>query len=231
MVPTVVMIAALVAAYDPVSEVPLYKTPGPTLRIPCKVDGTAAVERVQLYVSDNRGKTWTLYEEIAPDQTAFTFQARKPGEYWFTARLKKRDGTLDPADPADFVVMQRVAVETGSGAEPLLKPTAEIAGELDDELTRLELELIRKEIKRLSEEGRLTPDAEERIDRLRNRLRDARDRLRSRDPLRATPPLAGPQWIPDNRLIPPTTTAPPVVPTAPARVPPEAPQPRVPERP
>ena len=38
--------------------------------------------------------------------------------------------------------------------------------------------LIRKEIKRLSEMKELTPEAEEKFDRLRIRLRDARDRLR-----------------------------------------------------
>ena len=231
MVPTVVMVAALVTAYDPVAEIPLHKTPGPVLRMPCKVNEPATIERVQLFVSDNRGKTWTLYEEITPDKTEFTFQAREPGEYWFTARLKKRDGTLDPADPANLVVMQRVAVETGTGTrpEPLQKSTAAIANELDDELTRLELELIRKEIKRLTEETRLTPEAEQKIDKLRERLRDTRDRLRPRDSQSTVSPTGVPPGPPiyDNRYAPaPTTTAPPITPA-----PSEAPPPRVPERP
>ena len=82
MVPTVMMVAALVAAYDPVSELPLYKAPGPALRIPCKVDRAATVECVQLYVSDNRGLTWTLYEEIAPDKAEFTFGLRLAATHW-----------------------------------------------------------------------------------------------------------------------------------------------------
>jgi hypothetical protein len=130
MVATFVMVAALTAGYQP----PIHKTPGPTIKIPCKVDGAQAIDRVQLYVSDNRGRTWALYEEITPDKAAFTFLARKPGEYWFTARLKKKDGTLDPANPGDFVVMQRVEVETGT-SEPLpqaAKTTAaDVVAELD----------------------------------------------------------------------------------------------------
>jgi hypothetical protein len=242
MVPTVVMVAALVTAYDPVGEVPFYTTPGCAVRFPCIVDKPATVERVQMYVSDNRGKTWTLYEEITPDQKAFFFQARKPGEYWFTLRTKKRDGTFDPAHPAKLVVMQRVAFETGTGTDSaaLPKPTAEIANELDDELTRLELELIRKEIKRLAGEGQLTPDTEQKIDRLRARLSEARDRLRSREPLRAAPPtLSDPlvgsteDRIPNSlRSVdpPPFKPLPPIIPTAPAQAPSEAPQPRVLER-
>lgn len=243
MVATFVMVAALTAnGYDPVADVPVYKTPGPAFKIPCKVDGAQAIERVQLYVSDNRGKSWTLHDEITPDQDAFVFQARKAGEYWFTARLKKKDGSLDPARTADFVVMQRVEVETGSGyVEPVYpkskQPAAEAAKELEEELTRIEIELIRKEIKRLSGAKKLTPETEDKIDRLRGRLRETQARIQrdSEDPtdgLRSSPPPIFPSpymppSAPDDR-IPPTATPPalPPIPTAPGR--PAAPMPHAP---
>jgi hypothetical protein len=243
MISTWVMAAALTAgAHDWAPATPpvatdngaeVHRVRGPAFAIPCRVDGTKAVERVQLYVSDNRGKTWALYEEIAPDKGAFIFTAKKPGEYWFTARLKKKDGTLDPADPAHFVPMQRVAVATGTNYEPptIAKPTSEIANELDDELTRLELDLIRKEMKRLAEAKDLGPNTEEKLDRLRTRLRDVRDRLR-RDreadlgPSRGLPP--SPYYPPDDRPFPPD--GPRVEsPLIPAPVLPVAPLPRVPE--
>jgi hypothetical protein len=219
MIATFVMVAALTAGgYDPV-EPRVHQAPGPAFQIPCKVDGIQAIERVQLYVSDNRGKTWTLYEEITPDKSAFTFMARKPGEYWFTARLKKKDGTLDPADQSQFVVMQRVAVETGVGSgDPLVSPAkptmADTVKELDEELTRIEMELIRKEIKRLTEAKKLTSETEEKIDRLRGRLRRVQDRIRSdredaTNELRSNPPGVYPApgtyspAPPDDRIPPP----------------------------
>jgi hypothetical protein len=233
MIATFVMVAALTASgYDPAPEV--HKIPGPAFQIPCKVDQPKEIDRVQLYVSDNRGKTWALYQEITPNEDSFTFYARKPGEYWFTARLKKKDGTLVPTDQAKFVVMQRVAVETGTGygepASPLpsVKPIAtatEIAKELDDELTRVEMELIRKEIKRLAEVKKFTPETGDKIDRLRMRLRDVQAHIRrNRDdsPLatQSNPPAVYPPspYIPppaatDDR-IPPTTT-----PTIPSVIP------------
>jgi hypothetical protein len=237
MVATLVMAAALTAGYEPV-----YKIPGPALKIPCKVDSPQAVERVQLYVSDNRGQTWAFYDEITPEKDSFVFSARKPGEYWFTARLKKKDGTLDPARTADFVVMQKVEVETGTGySEPVPPPltrssAADVAKELEDELTRVEMELIRQEIKKLSEAKKLTPETGDKIDRLRARLREIQDRGRREgdDPVpvvRGAPPRVYPipgnfgNSLPDDRIPPTITPALPVIPVVPA--PNEAPMPRV----
>jgi hypothetical protein len=236
MLTTLVAAAALAAGYDPVSDIPVHKTPGPAFQIPCKVDGIKAVESVQLFVSDNRGKTWTLYEEITPDKAAFTFLARKPGEYWFTARLKKKDGTLDPADTANFAVMQRVAVETGTGYEPPppapTKPAptkrspAAVADELDAELIQLELDLIRKEIKRLSESKEFTRETEDKIDRLHQRLSEIRMRLRRDDKPGTTLPGSTLPLLPsspdDSRIPPAVVPADPfaIIPVAPVQTPP-----------
>jgi hypothetical protein len=268
MIPTFVLTAALaVGAYEPVptpaAPTDIHKVPGPAFLIPCKVAAADRVTHVQLWVSADRGQKWDLYEEITPDKPAFTFIAKKPGEYWFAPRIKKKDGTLSPADTAELVATQRVAVATGSDspeppARPLARPTAkpttaEAVAELDDELTRVELELIRKEIKRLSEEKELTPEAEDKFDRLRGRLRDLRERLRpDRDysgttagpwgPATASPALPPPAVVPsttpapppDDPRIPPSRvpTDPLILPSAPMPVParPVAPMPRVPER-
>ena len=256
MIPTFVMAAALaVGAYEPVptplAPADIHKVPGPAFQIPCKVQAADLVAQVQLWVSANHGKSWELYEEITPDKPAFTFIAKKPGEYWFAPRIKKKDGTMLPADTAELVATQRVAVATGSdNSEPLTKqkPTAaDAVAELDEELTRVELELIRKEIKRLSEMKELTPETADKFDRLRSRLQEMRYRLPNRDPLVIGPSTApgtaspGPVLVPwtpspppDDLRIPPSQVpvAPRVIPVAPMPVParPVAPMPRVPER-
>jgi hypothetical protein len=252
---TFVVAAVLAVGYEPVAEVPLHKVPGPAFLIPCKVEAADLVAVVQLWVSADRGQKWELHEEITPDKAAFTFSAKKPGEYWFAPRIKKKDGTMLPAETSDLVATQRVAVATGSDApEPPGKPTAaETAAELDEELTRVELELIRKEIKKLSEMKELTQDAEDKFDRLRYRLRDLRDRLRP-DRDRSAPSTLSPllpnerpalppptitpsvrESAPDDKLIPPSQvpTDPLIFPPAavkPAPAPPAAPPPRVRER-
>lgn len=215
---TTLVAAVALAGYDPAPGVPVHKAPGPAFSIPCRVDGAKDIERVQLYVSNSRGETWSLYEEITPDKGAFTFLARKPGEYWFTARIKKKDGTFDPADPTKFVVMQRVAVETGAGYEPPAPPlpppsATAIVEQLEAELNQVELDLIRKEIKRLSELKEFSREAEARIDRLRYRLQEVSTRLRGENtpraidttipPVSGIPPSAIPSVQPESRPVAP----------------------------
>lgn len=202
MVATLMMVGALAAAYDPDPDV--HKVPGPDFLIPCKLAAFKGdvkdVDAVRLFVSRDRGQMWELCEVIAPDKAAFTFRAKKSGEYWFTAQVKMKDGTLNPTNPADFTPMQKVRVTHGTESDavpPSVPRRGAIADltELEDELTRAELDLIRKEIKRLTEEGRLTPEVEARIDRLRVRLRDLRDRLRPDRPV-TSPPLVFPDPLP-----------------------------------
>lgn len=259
MISTLVLAAALIGGYEPVPGLELHKVPGPAFLIPCKVEAAEVVAVVQLYVSADRGKTWTLHEEIKPVKGAsFMFVAKKAGEYWFAPRIQKKDGAYLPTELRELEAAQRVAVATGSGDEdgPPVVPQQRVAvvrntiDELDEELTRIELEMIRKEIKRLGESNALTPDVEEKIDRLRGRLREVRDRARrdNRDPLvigptrqpvpfgpelpRPTPVPSIPPMVDDSRLpLPPsevpTITPPPApVPVRPVAPPPRAPEPR-----
>lgn len=257
MVPTLVMAAALAVGGTepppPPAPAPteVYKVPGPAFQIPCKVQAADLIAAVQLWVSADRGKSWEMYDEITPDKSAFTFVAKRAGEYWFAPRIKKKDGQMLPAGVADLVATQRVEVATGGvGTEPPPLPipspkrtaqtAAEAVAELDEELTRVELELIRKEIKRLSEAKELSPEAEEKFDRLRLRLRLLGDRHRPdrcgppapphAQPGPLTAPMAAPAVQADELRIPPSAVpADPFVrpvPLTPAPARPEAPLPR-----
>jgi hypothetical protein len=216
----------------PVELIPVYKVPGPAFTMPCKLSDLSAVVGVQLWVSTDGAKTWAVCAEIATDATKFEFHAKRPGEHWFAVRLKHKDGTFNPASVSDLVPIQRVSVATGSEAESARKnrPT-ELANVLDEELPRLELELIRKEIKRLAEEKRLTPETEATIERLRFRLSMIRERSRGTtagpEGLRATSPL--PEST--DSSIPPLVNQSQLLPEIPRAALPVAPRPRSPERP
>lgn len=222
MVQALLVVAALAGrAAEP--ELEVHTIPGPGLLLPCKIaaakDAAGDVAGVQLYYSRDRGRTWEFHEEIAPGKPHFAFSAPRPGEYWFTARLKMKDGTFNPPGVANLVPMQKARIL--SGTEPTEKPpAADVARELADELTRVELELIRGEIKRLAEAKELTAEVEEKIDRLRKRLGGLRERTGAGrlvppalfpDPLPTLPPAAPEESrIPPPAIIPATRSAAPM---------------------
>ncbi|HXD88331.1 MAG TPA: hypothetical protein VN641_17715 [Urbifossiella sp.] len=74
------------------------------------------------------------------------------------------------------------------------EPLADTARKLDEELTRLELELIRKEIKSLAGEEGLSADTMKQIDLLRGRLGKAQERLTAHSPMMLTLPPAIANW-------------------------------------
>jgi hypothetical protein len=71
-----------------------------TFRIPFALpvpDRAKVVKEVRLYVSRDRGKTWTFVEPAAtPDGRAFVFTAPEDGLYWFGLRSVTLDGTIVP---------------------------------------------------------------------------------------------------------------------------------------
>lgn len=146
---------------SPAAEpVPLYKTLGPRFQMPLNLaEDQQEVQRVQLWVSSDGGRTWTLSEEIGRDDKWFSYSARRGGEYWFAVRLKDKKGSYNPESTRELTPCQRIFVELGF--EPVgleQKKLQDVAVELDVELTRVELGLIRKEMERLSKMKRFRPD-------------------------------------------------------------------------
>jgi hypothetical protein len=221
--PTVLVAAALVAANEP-GLPELSRIPGPYCLIPCTVTRPGETACVQLYVSNNRGTSWVLDAELAPDKGAFTFCAKQPGEYWFAARVKKRDGTFEPADVSTLVPELRVLMATGTEprvarwGEPPSQLRTATAREIETQLSRLETDLlrfevalIRKEMDRLMGEKEPNSNAEERIAQLWARLQQTRERLKTAD-------AAAPGELTLPPLPPANASQPAVTPTGPLRV-------------
>lgn len=92
------------AASAPAQAVPEPVATRQTLfAIPFRVDPADRPSRepmeVHLYVSANQGRTWQLYDKVAPTRRRFVFQAGADGEYWFLARTLDRSGQLWPKQP------------------------------------------------------------------------------------------------------------------------------------
>lgn len=56
------------------------------------------IRRLALYVSSDRGGTWTEHSTAQPGQPHFQFTAPKDGPYWFVLVIEDRDGKQEPAD-------------------------------------------------------------------------------------------------------------------------------------
>jgi hypothetical protein len=205
---------------------PVYTLNTPEFRIPVNFARVKPEQArsVLLFVSADRGQTWSQHAEITPDQKVFEFSAKEAGEYWFVPVVVHKDGTRDPADVPGAVPVLKVRVDDvgapaaaprpGRPPEPARPTTtretrltrlAEETESLDEELAKLELDLIRKEMKRLAGLKELTVEEMDRIDRLRSRLGDLRHRIRTEQPdprPRSTTPAGTPFSPPVQRVDP-----------------------------
>ena len=68
--------------------------------LPVKVseDYRDKIAFLRLWVSEDRGKTWKLHQEIPPPPggTRFSFDAPADGLYWFALQVEYKDGKLEP---------------------------------------------------------------------------------------------------------------------------------------
>lgn len=94
----------------PPAETPPLATRQTTFTIPFSVDPRAAIREVQLYVSSDQGRNWSLYGRQRPDAGRFLFRAEHDGEYWFAPRTM--DLRTPEAPPATFTPELRVRVDT-----------------------------------------------------------------------------------------------------------------------
>lgn len=235
-------VAAVLACGSSDPAGPVYNVPGPAFHIPVNAQVTreAPAVRVELWVSSDLGRTWERSGEVSPSAGQFRFVAPRPGEYWFATRLRFPDGSLSPT--LVEALAPQLRVRTATGMSDLNQPGTNAPGwladavrpnsaprpggsldatasELEDELARLELDLIRKELKRLASAEGFGPDVADKIDQLRMRLRDAQDRLRQRTGRGTSSTGATLDPLP-TAPVPPPRPEPPPIPLAVDDIPP-----------
>ena len=67
--------------------------------IPVNCARPELVQKIELYVSADRGKQWHLYAAIQPTQKEISFVAPTDGEYWFDLVTTFKDGHSEPRAP------------------------------------------------------------------------------------------------------------------------------------
>jgi hypothetical protein len=108
-----------------VGQVPTFYSQKPAFRIPFQTDVSTRIRRLQLYVSEDLGRTWQATAEALPSEQGFDFQSRHDGWYWFTVRTIDSEGkeypaSMDVAQPRLKVCVdtQRPVVQLRAGTAP-----------------------------------------------------------------------------------------------------------------
>lgn len=119
-------LAALLVGGSTVSAaetvIPIH-TKNAALRLPVLIDERARMElaEVKLYVRGPSGK-WTCAQTAPASQTAFNFEAKEDGEYWFTFATVDKRGRMEPANIEATPPHRAVMIDTTEpevGAQPI----------------------------------------------------------------------------------------------------------------
>lgn len=96
------------------SGAPLIYQKSRSFRVPFHFDPAERDRRreIQLWVSEDSGRTWTHKGTTTPDKPALSFRAEHDGEYWLAVRTLDAQGKLNPSDSERVVPSMKVVVDT-----------------------------------------------------------------------------------------------------------------------
>ena len=98
------------------------------------------LKAINLFVSANRGRDWSLSAVAAPDDKLFDVSVPGDGEYWFAVQSIDQNGSRLPADMTTSVPQIKMRVKAGQTHQPASTAPADRAteiGVLGDEIERL----------------------------------------------------------------------------------------------
>ena len=88
-------------------------------------DRQQEIDELHLYVSTDRGKTWTKAVEAARDQKFISYTAPSDGLYWFTLQVICKDTSKQPEDVSKSTAIVKVRVDTSPVVRISHKPITE----------------------------------------------------------------------------------------------------------
>jgi hypothetical protein len=84
-------------------------------------EGKSRIDKMHLFVSTTRGRTWQKVSTATPDQTKLKYSARSDGTYWFALQIVEKDGNMDPSDTSKLKPYPKVRVQTRKTLRELAK--------------------------------------------------------------------------------------------------------------
>jgi hypothetical protein len=96
----------------------VYTMRNPNLEIPIRVNEVKRpdIRELELHVSTDQGRTWTLAGRAKPDQQAFGFRASGDGLYWFSVCAIDKSGRREPEDISTAKPALKVLIDTSHPA-------------------------------------------------------------------------------------------------------------------
>ncbi len=92
-----------------------------SFQIPIRVERAADINELLLYVSKDKGKTWSIYARVAPDKKAFDFTANEDGLVYFSIAVLNKQGIQDPRDIYRTKPGQMINIDT---TKPVVRITS-----------------------------------------------------------------------------------------------------------
>ena len=140
----------LTLAADPI-ELPkdTYEIPTRQFAMPLRVDPDRAdqIEKIRLFVSEDRGKTWRHKKDYKLSDKKVIVTACRDGLYWFAIQEILKDGNSEPAERDDLVPAMKVYVNSKRRALKTQKSYEELEREVEQ--LRMTVEQLQKKIKQL----------------------------------------------------------------------------------
>lgn len=101
----------------------VYTMRSPHLEIPIRVNDArrGEIRELELHVSTDMGRTWTLIGRANPNDKAFPFNAKADGLYWFAVCAVDKNNRREPEDMATAPPALKVLIDT---AHPALQIVA-----------------------------------------------------------------------------------------------------------
>ncbi len=109
---TLILVLGLYYYAPVVLEQSVHEINSRRFQMPVHMDANArkACAGIRLWVSEDRGKSWKLNEEIDADGTLFKFTAARDGHYWFALQVVQKAGNFSPPKIDSHTVDQKVYV-------------------------------------------------------------------------------------------------------------------------
>ena len=144
------MFLGLALSADPVKisrDVTEIQTRRFALPIRYKADQKSKIERVRLFVSQDRGKSWQHEKDYKPTAEQLKFTAPDDGLYWFALQIVFKDGKSEPAKLEDLEPAMKVYVNSERRTLKVKKSYGELQSEVEE--LRITVEQLQKKIKEL----------------------------------------------------------------------------------